>query len=153
MLRRLSFSPQEQTKTVTHIIVHRDYNRQVMTNDLSLLKISPAVRMSRWARHVCLPPPGLMLPEPGTTCITVGWGATKEHGSDRALYFKIKFCTLLVKISISADQIHEVDVPILNTCKHLEDRRGIEICAGLREGGKDACQGDSGGPLLCQSVH
>ncbi|XP_059476630.1 serine protease nudel [Neocloeon triangulifer] len=131
MLRRLSFSPQEQTRVVTHVIVHRDYNRQVMTNDLSLLKIDPPVRMSRWARHVCLPPPGLMLPEPGTTCITIGWGATKEHGSD-------------------PDQIHEVDVPILDNCKHIEDRRGIEICAGLPEGGKDACQGDSGGPLLCR---
>jgi hypothetical protein len=83
MLRRLSFSPQEQTRTVTHVVVHRDYNRQVMTNDLSLLKIEPSVRMSRWARHICLPLPGVILPEPGTTCITIGWGATKEHGSDR----------------------------------------------------------------------
>jgi Trypsin len=94
MLRRLSFSPQEQTMKVTHVVVHRDYNRQVMTNDLSLLKISPAVRMSKWARHVCLPPPGVMLPEPGTTCITVGWGATKEHGSDRAFYLQNIFLPL-----------------------------------------------------------
>ncbi|CAB3376503.1 Hypothetical predicted protein [Cloeon dipterum] len=129
MLRRRSFSPQEQTRVVTHVIVHNEYNREAMINDLAMLKINPPVRMSRWARTICLPPAGL--PEPGTNCIAVGWGAVKEQGYD-------------------PDQIHEVDVPILENCKHLEDREGVEICAGWPEGGKDACKGDSGGPLLCR---
>lgn len=42
-------------------------------------------------------------------------------------------------------------MPVLKNCKYKEDREGHEICAGLREGGKDACQGDSGGPFLCQN--
>lgn len=54
--------------------------------------------------------------------------------------------------SNSADQLREVSVPITADCKHIEDRKGHELCAGDKEGGRDACQGDSGGPLVCKSV-
>lgn len=59
-------------------------------------------------------------------------------------FFLLNFCFIL------ADQMREVEVPILAQCKHKEDVDGHEICAGVAEGGKDTCQGDSGGPLLCR---
>jgi len=46
--------------------------------------------------------------------------------------------------------MQEVEVPIVPSCKHREDNEGLELCAGVSEGGRDACQGDSGGPLLCR---
>lgn len=52
-----------------------------------------------------------------------------------------------------ADQLREVEVPIMKWCKHKEDLVGAEICAGIAEGGKDTCQGDSGGPLMCKLVN
>ncbi|CAH0605816.1 unnamed protein product [Chrysodeixis includens] len=138
MLRRFSFSPQEQSHKVTHIIFNPHYSQSDMKNDLSLLRVEPAIQFSRWVRPICLPSPDtagqdwLWGPAPGTMCTAVGWGATKEHGPD-------------------PDHMREVEVPIWETCKHREDRAGNEICAGLTEGGKDACQGDSGGPLLCRN--
>jgi secreted trypsin-like serine protease len=48
--------------------------------------------------------------------------------------------------------MQEVEVPIVPSCKHREDNEGLELCAGVPEGGRDACQGDSGGPLLCRLV-
>lgn len=138
MLRRFSFSPQEQNHRVSHIIVNQRYNQVDMKDDLSLLKVEPSIQFSRWIRPICLPGPNTAGPNwkwgplPDTICTAVGWGATIEHGPD-------------------PDHLREVEVPIWDKCKHREDRAGREICAGLPEGGKDACQGDSGGPLLCRN--
>jgi hypothetical protein len=57
---------------------------------------------------------------------------------------------LLLHTYFIADHMREVEVPILPSCKHREDNEGLELCAGIPEGGRDACQGDSGGPLLCR---
>lgn len=89
MLRRFSFSPQEQNHRVTHIIVNQHYSQIDMKDDLSLLKVEPAIQFSRWVRPICLPGPNtagvdwLWGPSPNTICTAVGWGATVEHGPDR----------------------------------------------------------------------
>ncbi|XP_059046036.1 serine protease nudel [Achroia grisella] len=138
MLRRFSFSPQEQNHRITNIIVNQHYSQMDMKNDLSLMMVETSIKFSRWVRPVCLPGPDtagadwLWGPAPGTICTAVGWGATVEHGPD-------------------PDHMREVEVPIWSNCKHSEDRAGKEICAGPVEGGRDACQGDSGGPLLCRN--
>ncbi|XP_053603895.1 serine protease nudel isoform X2 [Plodia interpunctella] len=138
MLRRFSFSPQEQNHPISHIIVNHKYSQADMKNDLSLLRVTEEILFSRWVRPICLPGPDtagadwLWGPSVGTMCTAVGWGATVEHGPD-------------------PDHMREVELPIWSDCKHVEDREGKEICAGPSEGGKDACQGDSGGPLLCRN--
>ncbi|XP_050664597.1 serine protease nudel [Leptidea sinapis] len=138
MLRRFSFSPQEQNHRVSHVIVNQNYDQEDMKNDLSLLRVKPAIQFSRWVRPICLPGPEVAGPDwkwgppQGTMCTAVGWGATVEHGPD-------------------PDHMREVEVPVWDHCKHREDQLGREICAGLVEGGRDACQGDSGGPLLCRN--
>ena len=88
-MRRFSFSPVEQTRAVSHIIVHSQYDRSVMKNDLAVMRVEQPLRMNRWIRPVCLPPKEWG-PNPGTFCTAVGWGATVEHGQDRKFYSHFK---------------------------------------------------------------
>lgn len=89
MLRRFSFSPQEQNHRVAHVIVNQNYNQKDMKNDLSLIRVKPAIQFSRSVRPICLPGPETAGsnwrtgPSPGTVCTAVGWGATFERGPDR----------------------------------------------------------------------
>ncbi|KAL4107717.1 hypothetical protein QTP88_018013 [Uroleucon formosanum] len=132
ILRRFSFSPMEQSRIVTHAIIHTQYSRSTMENDLAVLRLDRSLEFNRWIRPVCLPDHKLSwIPFPGTMCTAVGWGATVEHGPD-------------------PDNMREVEVPILAECTHKSDIDGKEICAGYLSGGHDTCQGDSGGPLLCR---
>ncbi|KAI9294021.1 trypsin-like serine protease, partial [Neoconidiobolus thromboides FSU 785] len=65
--------------------------------------------------------------------IVAGWGHTKFEG---------QMSNSLLKVSLKI-----IDT---KTCKKtwpsLDEK--FSICAGTKEGGKDACQGDSGGPLM-----
>ena len=71
-------------------------------------------------------------------CIAVGWGVTAESSSE------------------ASDTLMEVTVPLIarENCIKLPRPYNLvspgAICAGYKDGGKDACTGDSGGPLLCQ---
>ncbi|KAK5649545.1 hypothetical protein RI129_000574 [Pyrocoelia pectoralis] len=138
VLRRYSYSPMVQNRVVDHVIAHQFYDRHKLKNDIALMKISNPLEFNRYVRPICLPSETtagknfMWGPEAGTLCTAVGWGATVEHGTD-------------------PDHLREVKVPVHKKCKHREDEEGHELCAGLREGGKDACQGDSGGPFMCRN--
>lgn len=82
---------------------------------------------------VCLPE-ALSKPADQQMCWTTGWGTTSSGGS-------------------APDVLHEVQVPAVShdVCNkaYNGDIDSTMICAGLKQGGKDACQGDSGGPFVC----
>ncbi|CAL7938816.1 unnamed protein product [Xylocopa violacea] len=140
VLRRLSFSPMAQTRRARYTVMHPFYSDKDMTNDIGMIRLADPLRFNRWVRPVCLPGPSLFgsmwreKPEPNSTCIAIGWGATTEYGRD-------------------PDHLREVEVPILPNCKHEVDRHEAALCAGYLQGGRDACQGDSGGPLMCRNPY
>ncbi|XP_076761416.1 serine protease nudel [Xylocopa sonorina] len=140
VLRRLSFSPMAQTRRARYTVMHPYYSEKDMTNDIGMIRLDDPLRFNRWVRPVCLPGPSLFgstwreKPEPNSTCIAIGWGATTEYGRD-------------------PDHLREVEVPILPGCKHEVDRHEAALCAGYLQGGRDACQGDSGGPLMCRNPY
>ena len=72
-------------------------------------------------------------------CAATGWGVTDKFGTQ------------------IPDALNEVAVRIIekDQCENIHsDYQGQlsdeMICAGYKEGGRDACLGDSGGPLACQ---
>ncbi|KZC07967.1 Serine protease nudel [Dufourea novaeangliae] len=140
MLRRFSFAPMAQSRKARYTVIHPQYDSNDMRNDIGMIMLDDPLRFNRWVRPVCLPEANILgsmwrhKPEAGSTCIAIGWGATREFGPD-------------------PDHLREVEVPILDNCKHEIDQNEAVICAGYPEGGRDACQGDSGGPLMCKNPY
>ena len=81
MLRRSSFSPLEQTRTVAGIFVHPHYDPINLHNDITLLLVQEPFDLNQWSSPVCLPPPEFN-PVIGTNCTVVGWGDVVESGPD-----------------------------------------------------------------------
>ncbi|KAG8034983.1 hypothetical protein G9C98_005405 [Cotesia typhae] len=136
--RRGNFpSPHEQILTLDFINLHPEYIDSGFINDVALLRLERPVIFSDYVRPVCLPDSE---PKSGTTCTVTGWGQLFEIGR------------------IFPDTLQEVELPLISTeeCRRktlflpLYRITSGMLCAGLKDGGRDACMGDSGGPLVCR---
>ncbi|CAG9759817.1 unnamed protein product [Ceutorhynchus assimilis] len=138
--RRHSHSFYGQKMKVKRVVPHPMYNIGFAhDNDVALFQLSSRVTFHEHLLPVCLPKPNKEL-KPGTICTVIGWGKKEDTG-----------------MSEYEPEINEVEVPVLDRdlCNVWMEHRELNvtdgmICAGYKEGGKDACQGDSGGPLLCK---
>jgi len=128
---------------VESFAIHEGYQPPAIYNDIALITLSRPIKFNQFIQPVCLPGKKmyneLMV---GNTGLVSGFGDLAFGGAQ-------------------ATVLQEVDVQILNnTFCDRNYRRLVEgekkfrhgigktlICAGYKEGGKDACQGDSGGPL------
>ena len=119
---------------ITEIIQHPDFERGSRTPsaDLALVKLAqpseqpPIILADRFN----------LLEVPGNPSTVMGWGTISA--SNRTF----------------PDQLQAVEVPLVDraVCDAPESYDGkireTMLCAGYREGGRDACVGDSGGPLV-----
>ncbi|XP_061556244.1 transmembrane protease serine 9-like [Phycodurus eques] len=135
--RQQGSNPNEVSRRVTETIPHPDYNPATFDNDVALLRLSSPVTFDNFVRPVCLAaaPSSFFT---GIASWVTGWGSI---GSGVPLP--------------PPQDLMEVEVPVVGNrqCNCDYTATGLRIsgnmiCAGLREGGKDACQGDSGGPMV-----
>lgn len=121
---------------VKRLLPHQNYNPTNLNDDIALIELEEEVNEATklefpFIRGICLPTPNEEFT--GSSTVT-GWGRVSEGGS-------------------SSETLRAVDVDLMtdNACRTYYGRRKIYdsmVCAGFKEGGKDACQGDSGGPLV-----
>ncbi|KAH7945331.1 hypothetical protein HPB49_009666 [Dermacentor silvarum] len=107
--------------------------------DVALLRLDRHVRYQENILPICLPPRGWTFE--GWRASVTGWGKTDSTLSNR----------------YGTRVLQKVEVPIItrSECEHWHHIRGIRIrihqemmCAGYKEGRRDACVGDSGGPMM-----
>ncbi|XP_048186933.1 serine protease 55 [Perognathus longimembris pacificus] len=120
-------------KQIASIILHKDFRRDTMDNDIALLLLASPIRFSEVAVPICLPPQ----PPPDTwhQCWVAGWGQTKSDD-------KASMAAKLLKVPMVIED--------WTTCVAMFPKltRNM-LCAGYENTSYDACQGDSGGPLVC----
>lgn len=142
----------ERDYFVDQIIMHDDFSRYdnltsahlkpstTTTNnaDIALLRLKHEIHWNELAWPVCFPNKDAGNFS-GHDAIVIGWGKLNEKSED--------FSNDLQKVKLTI-----IDNKV---CQNWFRQAGREmpideriICAGYKNGGKDACHGDSGGPLL-----
>ncbi|CAI5776126.1 mannan-binding lectin serine protease 1-like [Podarcis lilfordi] len=122
----------EQEVQPQTISIHPSYKAATFEYDIALVELSEEARLNDYVMPVCFP--DRAFPK-DTMVIVSGWGK--------------QFLQRL------PDALMEIEIPLTDhsVCKEAYRKlqkvvTGDMICAGERQGGKDACQGDSGGPMV-----
>ncbi|KAG8544063.1 hypothetical protein GDO81_023139 [Engystomops pustulosus] len=131
---------------VSTIYIHPIYQRPGSSGDIALIKLQNPVQYSDYVMPICVPTQDVEFPS-DLNCFVTGWGSIKSG------------------VSLPSPQtLQKVQLPIIDrgACDSLYHTNNPTaaanatliqwdmICAGFKDGQKDACQGDSGGPLACR---
>ncbi|XP_053072651.1 serine protease 55 isoform X2 [Acinonyx jubatus] len=126
-------SPSLEIKRVTSIILHKDFQRVNMDNDIALLLLALPITFSGLKEPICLP--RKLSPSMWHKCWVAGWGQTNTDD-------KNSMKTDLMKVPMIIMDWKKCSKAFPRLTKNM-------LCAGYENESFDACQGDSGGPLVC----
>jgi len=136
----------DQKFHVVEYFKHPNFDPDTLQNDVAVLSISSkynqGVRWNDLVLPICLPHPHHhnRLYIPNTDGIVAGWGLLKEE--DKYM----------------SSNLQHVKVPIISLTNCNIAYNGLttliesQLCAGGKDGGRDACAGDSGGPLVVKDT-
>lgn len=122
-----------QERLVTEIVIHPDYHRGALYNDIALLFLSEPFYIANTVNVICLPTQNESFD--GERCVVAGWGRNSTN-SDGVYQTKLKMVDLPI---VSRE-------PCLSSIRRsMPGRREFNlhesfICAG-GEIGKSACKG------------
>uniref|UniRef100_A0A6J0V8N2 Kallikrein-14-like n=1 Tax=Pogona vitticeps TaxID=103695 RepID=A0A6J0V8N2_9SAUR len=125
----------EHVSNVTKAIVHPEFEKMTLKNDLMLLRMYQPAQLGDTVKVI--PVPKECAPV-GTMCVVSGWGTTSFPDVN---YTNTLQCA---KISVVRKELCQSAYGNYFTEK--------QICAGALEGGIDSCRGDSGSPLVCNGL-
>lgn len=130
-----------QDREVRSVIIHQDYYKPTLLNDVALLLLKTPVLLAENVNTICLPPPNYSFSK--ERCVVSGWGK-ENHSRDS------KFQTVLKKVDLPVIPNFLCQMLFRNTVLGKYFRLDSSfICAG-GEYGKDTCQGDGGSPMVCK---
>lgn len=123
--------------TVSNVRTNPEYNSSTNSGDAALLTLAKPLPESY---VIPVAGRGDAAYRAGTIAAVYGWGDTTGGG---------QYANSLhaAHVHVLADTVCEEAYPGSADGKYLA---ATMVCAGERQGGKDACQGDSGGPLVAQ---
>ncbi|XP_042228076.1 trypsin-1-like [Homarus americanus] len=124
----------EQTVALKRIILHENYNGFYLYNDIALLELAEPLEFNAYVSTIALPEQDQ---QSSGDCVATGFGTLSEGG-----YY--------------ASILQKVTLPIVSDeeCRAVYGEDTVQdnmLCAGVKEGGKDACAADAGGPLACEN--
>ena len=128
-------SGEGQAYGVSQVIVHENFNRQALTNDIALLRLGSSVNVqnSSPVRLITAGDVDEGATNPGVMSWVTGWGLTN------------------VSPNVFPNNLQRVQLPIVSNQQAASVWGSIPsgiLMAGYLNGNKDACSGDSGGPLV-----
>jgi hypothetical protein len=131
---------EHQDRDVVEIVVHPQYYKGGLFNDISLLILNTPVIFEENVQTVCLPPQNAIFDH--SRCTASGWGKDVfgREGKYQVILKKIELP--IVPRATCQDSLRRT---------RLGKRFNLHesfICAG-GEPGKDTCKGDGGSPLVC----
>ncbi|XP_020711972.2 transmembrane protease serine 9-like [Athalia rosae] len=124
--------------SVSRVISYENFTEADYKNDVSVIEVYYPIEFGAAVQPVELAYSDFTLPD-DTMLDVSGWGRLYDGGSQ-------------------PDLLQVVSVPLINRtycaavfagAAEITDKM---ICAGYKEGGRDACQGDSGGPLFYGNI-
>lgn len=119
-----------QTRQVSEVFIHPEYNLETRNFDVALLKFSMPFPLTDYIRTICAPSSNMNF-EPGTMCYMTGWGAQRNGGPNEETLHEVP-----QEIKSNGNCQNDFFPPITDT----------DICAGGNNVG--TCTGDDGGPLV-----
>ncbi|KZM19972.1 Trypsin [Ascochyta rabiei] len=126
------------TSKVSSLHVHPDFDYDLLSYDVAILKLHTAIPQSSTIKYATLAAAGSE-PAANTVATVAGWGTTLSSGSSLPVALLKVDVPIVSRAECAADYLK--DSPPKNVTDTM-------ICAALDTGGKDSCQGDSGGPLV-----